>query len=114
MARQIDPVRGNYTRIDSRGNKSATATGAAANSDVGGSSDGGGSGGGRAKEKQERIGRQINGGTWVVCEDKALVWEEAPESYKDVWGVGADLVECGAAVRVGLCRGRVSYKVRRE
>ena len=58
--------------------------------------------------------RSIKTGTWVVCEDKALVWEEAAEAYKDVWDVGEDLVEKGAAKWVGWCWGRVSYKVRRE
>ena len=59
-------------------------------------------------------GEDVNGGTWVVCEDKQLVWEEAGEAYKDVWAVGEDLVRSGVAERWGWCRGRVSYKVRRE
>ncbi|CAF9910883.1 MAG: hypothetical protein HETSPECPRED_010220 [Heterodermia speciosa] len=59
-------------------------------------------------------GEDVNGGTWVVCEDKQLVWEEAGEAYKDVWAVGEDLVRRGVAERWGWCRGRVSYKVRRE
>ncbi len=49
-----------------------------------------------------------------MCEEKALVWEEAPEAYKDVWDVGEDLVQKGCAERWGWCRGRVSYKVRKE
>lgn len=53
-------------------------------------------------------------GTWVVCEEKDLVFEEAPEAYKDVEAVGADLVREGAARRLGWCRARVSYKVRDE
>lgn len=68
-----------------------------------------GSVGGQAVE-----GEEIHGGTWVVCEDKQLVWEEAGEAYKDVWAVGEDLVRWGVAERWGWCRGRVSYKVRRE
>ncbi|KAB2575057.1 tRNA-splicing ligase RtcB [Lasiodiplodia theobromae] len=51
-------------------------------------------------------------GTWVVCEEKQLVWEEAPEAYKDVWAVAADLVRAGAAEVRGWCAPRVSYKVR--
>lgn len=66
------------------------------------------------KLKGKDAGEDVNGGTWVVCEDKQLVWEEAPEAYKDVWAVGADLVGKGCAERLGWCRGRVSYKVRRE
>lgn len=85
-----DILRGDYTRIDNRGNKNVVNTNAAS------------------------AGRNVNGGTWVICEDKALVWEEAPEAYKDVWDVGDDLVAAGAAERVGWCWGRVSYKVRKE
>ena len=59
-------------------------------------------------------GKDVNGGCWVVCEDKQLVWEEAPEAYKDVWSVGEDLVNQGCVERWGWCRGRVSYKVRKE
>ncbi len=59
-------------------------------------------------------GEDVHGGTWVVCEDKQLVWEEAPEAYKDVWEVGADLEREGVAECVGWCRARVSYKVRNE
>lgn len=65
-------------------------------------------------EKKWSESRQINGGYWELCEDNALVWEEAPEAYKDVWEVGADLVENGAAEILGWTRGRVSYKVRNE
>jgi RNA-splicing ligase RtcB len=55
-----------------------------------------------------------SGGTWVICDEKDLVWEEAPEAYKDVEAVGQDLVDAGAAEVVGWCRARVSYKVRNE
>jgi RNA-splicing ligase RtcB len=54
------------------------------------------------------------GGTWVICEEKDLVWEEAPDAYKDVELVGQDLVDAGVAEIVGRCRARVSYKVRKE
>ncbi|KAL1599770.1 hypothetical protein SLS60_007574 [Paraconiothyrium brasiliense] len=53
-------------------------------------------------------------GTWVVCESKDLVFEEAPEAYKDVEAVGEDLVSAGAAKRVGRCIAKVSYKCRDE
>jgi RNA-splicing ligase RtcB len=53
-------------------------------------------------------------GTWVVCDEKDLVWEEAPDAYKDVELVGQDLVDAGAAEIMGRCRARVSYKVRHE
>ncbi|KAH8730983.1 tRNA-splicing ligase [Phaeosphaeriaceae sp. PMI808] len=54
------------------------------------------------------------GGTWVICDEKELAWEEAPAAYKDVELVGQDLVDTGVASIVGRCRARVSYKVRKE
>lgn len=68
----------------------------------------------RGNRRQAEEGGDVHGGTWVVCEDKQLVWEEAGEAYKDVWAVGEDLVRRACAERWGWCRGRVSYKVRRE
>ncbi|PSN73047.1 hypothetical protein BS50DRAFT_483287 [Corynespora cassiicola Philippines] len=53
-------------------------------------------------------------GTWVVCEERDLVFEEAPEAYKDVFAVGEDLAREGVAEVVGACAARVSYKVRKE
>lgn len=53
-------------------------------------------------------------GTWVICDEKDLVFEEAPDAYKDVQAVGQDLVDAGVANVVGWCRARVSYKVRNE
>jgi RNA-splicing ligase RtcB len=53
-------------------------------------------------------------GTWVICDEKDLVFEEAPDAYKDVKVVGQDLVEAGVARMAGWCRARVSYKVRNE
>ena len=83
-----DLLRGDFVKADKRGNKIA---------------------GGKGGE-----GRGVRGGCWVVCEDKQLVWEEAPEAYKDVWDVGEDLVAKGCCESWGWCRGRVSYKVRKE
>ncbi|KAF3000133.1 hypothetical protein E8E13_004833 [Curvularia kusanoi] len=53
-------------------------------------------------------------GTWVICDEKDLVFEEAPDAYKDVQAVGQDLVDAGVATIIGWCRARVSYKVRDE
>lgn len=84
--RAEDLLRGDYVAKDARGNRDC----------------------------REGGGEEVHGGTWVVCEDKQLVWEEAGEAYKDVWAVGEDLVTKGVAERWGWCRGRVSYKVRKE
>ncbi|KAH7414472.1 tRNA-splicing ligase [Phaeosphaeria sp. MPI-PUGE-AT-0046c] len=61
---------------------------------------------------EPRAGR--SNGTWVICDEKDLVWEEAPDAYKDVELVGQDLVDAGVAEIVGRCQARVSYKVRKE
>lgn len=98
--RSEDLLRGDFVGKDSRG----------AGRRLGGGSMGGERLGGGGKDS----GEDIHGGTWVVCEDKQLVWEEAGEAYKDVWAVGEDLVRRGVAERWGWCRGRVSYKVRKE
>ena len=59
-------------------------------------------------------GEDVHGGTWVICDEKQLVWEEAPEAYKDVYAVCDDLVREGVAEVIGWCRARVSYKVRND
>ena len=56
----------------------------------------------------------IKRGSWVICEEKELVWEEAPQAYKDVLEVADDLQNAGVAEVLGWCRPRVSYKVRRD
>ncbi|OCK82642.1 hypothetical protein K432DRAFT_323883 [Lepidopterella palustris CBS 459.81] len=68
-----------------------------------------------ASQSQGRSsGEDVQGGTWVICDEKQLVWEEAPEAYKDVYAVCDDLVQEGVAEVVGWCRARVSYKVRND
>ncbi|KAL0639850.1 hypothetical protein Q9L58_001167 [Maublancomyces gigas] len=67
------------------------------------------SGGGKSGK-----GSVLKGAGWVVCDDKELVWEEAPEAYKDVEMVGEDMRRCGVAEVVGRCVPRVTYKVRKE
>ncbi|KAI5838298.1 tRNA-splicing ligase [Morchella snyderi] len=67
----------------------------------------------RSGNGKGRVGQQGAAG-WVVCDDKELVWEEAPEAYKDVEVVGEEMVRCGVAAVVGRVLPRVTYKVRRE
>lgn len=69
---------------------------------------------GQRKAGEAGQGEDVMGGTWVVCEDKQIMWKEALDAYKDVWDVAADLVASGVAAKWGWCRGRVSYKVRKE
>jgi RNA-splicing ligase RtcB len=53
-------------------------------------------------------------GTWVICDEKDLVYEEAPDAYKNVHAVSSDLVRERVAEVIGWCSPRVSYKTRNE
>src|SRR5439155_20211639 len=61
--------------------------------------------------KPQELQRTKFGG-WVICEDKDLIYEEAPEGYKEVETVVADLVIAEACKVVAWGMPRVSYKVR--
>lgn len=62
--------------------------------------------------RPEELHRTKLGG-WVVCEDKELIYEEAPEGYKEVESVIADLVDVFACTVVAWGMPRLSYKVRK-
>ena len=49
----------------------------------------------------------------VICEDRELIYEEAPQAYKDIAQVIDDLVACGLARVVAVYRPVLTYKVRR-
>jgi release factor H-coupled RctB family protein len=50
--------------------------------------------------------------SYLICEDRALLYEEAPQAYKDVDRVVGDLVEAGAAAVVAALRPLLTYKTR--
>lgn len=52
-------------------------------------------------------------GSYVICEDKALLYEEAPQAYKNITTVIDDLVTAGLAEVLAILRPLVTYKVRR-
>ena len=52
-------------------------------------------------------------GTHVICEDRELLFEEAPQAYKNITVVIDDLVREGLVQIVALLRPVVTYKVRR-
>jgi release factor H-coupled RctB family protein len=52
-------------------------------------------------------------GSHVICEDKELLYEEAPQAYKNITIVVDDLVTHGLAEVVAILRPLVTYKVRR-
>jgi release factor H-coupled RctB family protein len=51
-------------------------------------------------------------GNDVICDDKELLYEEAPQAYKDIDRVIGDLVSAGVARVVATLRPIVTYKVR--
>ena len=51
-------------------------------------------------------------GNPVICEDRSLLFEEAPQAYKKIDRVVADLVEVGACRVVATLRPLLTYKVR--
>ena len=53
-------------------------------------------------------------GSVVICEDKDLLFEEAPDAYKRIERVIADLVEVGACEVVATMRPLLTYKTRRD
>lgn len=52
-------------------------------------------------------------GSHVICEDKALLYEEAPQAYKNITIVIDDLVKAGLAEVIAILKPLVTYKVRR-
>lgn len=51
-------------------------------------------------------------GSRVICEERALLYEEAPEAYKDIEDVIADLAEAGLISVVATLRPLLTYKTR--
>ena len=52
-------------------------------------------------------------GSRVICEDRALIYEEAPQAYKDIHQVIADLHQAGLLDIVATLRPLITYKTRR-
>jgi release factor H-coupled RctB family protein len=52
-------------------------------------------------------------GSHVICEDKDLLYEEAPQAYKNINRVIMDLEAEGLIDVVAVMRPLVTYKVRR-
>lgn len=52
-------------------------------------------------------------GSWVICEDPHLLYEESPQAYKNIEAVIQDTVDAGLARVVATLRPLVTYKARR-
>jgi release factor H-coupled RctB family protein len=63
----------------------------------------------KPRYRRQDLDRTRFGGR-VVCGDEALLWEEAPECYKDATGVVGDLVEAGLAVIIAAFAPLVTFK----
>jgi release factor H-coupled RctB family protein len=72
------------------------------------------------KSCKGRIGSQFNAkalrqtlmGNVVICDDKQLLYEEAPQAYKNIDRVIADMVDDGLIRVLATLRPLVTYKVR--
>jgi release factor H-coupled RctB family protein len=51
-------------------------------------------------------------GSRVICEDRDLLYEEAPQAYKNVDVVVQDLVDAGLARIAAVLRPLLTYKTR--
>lgn len=51
-------------------------------------------------------------GSHVICEDRRLIFEEAPDAYKDITMVIADLQQAGLVRAIAKLRPLLSYKMR--
>ena len=58
--------------------------------------------------------QQTNMGSCVICEDKNLLYEEAPEAYKDINVVIDDMVSYGIIKVVAVLKPIITYKTRRK
>ncbi|MFH1147094.1 MAG: RtcB family protein [Pseudomonadota bacterium] len=52
-------------------------------------------------------------GGWVICEDKDLLFEEAPLAYKNIDIVINDMVEAGLVSIIATFKPVLTYKTRR-
>ncbi|WP_082467003.1 RNA ligase RtcB family protein [Sphingomonas sp. Leaf25] len=52
-------------------------------------------------------------GSRVICEDRDLIYEEAPQAYKDIHQVVRDLTDAGLVEPVATLRPLLTYKTRR-
>jgi release factor H-coupled RctB family protein len=53
-------------------------------------------------------------GSRVVCEDRALLYEEAPAAYKNIETVIQDLVDAGLISVIAMLRPLLTYKTRKQ
>lgn len=58
--------------------------------------------------------RQTALGSRVICEDKDLLYEEAPQAYKNIDIVIQDMLDAGLIRVIAIFRPVITYKTRRR
>ena len=53
-------------------------------------------------------------GSAVICDDKELLFEEAPEAYKNIESVIEDMVQAGLIKVLATLRPLITYKMRMD
>jgi release factor H-coupled RctB family protein len=53
-------------------------------------------------------------GSVVICDDKALLYEEAPQAYKNIERVISDLVDAGLVKVIAILAPLITYKTKSE
>lgn len=74
------------------------------------------------KEMKERLEKKFSHseltktslGSHVICEDKNLLYEEAPQAYKNIEIVVNDMVEFGLIKVIAIFKPLITYKTRRK
>jgi len=67
----------------------------------------------RGRVRAEALRRTELGGR-VICEDKDLLFEEAPQAYKDIDSVIDALLAAGLVAKIATLRPLITYKTRRS
>jgi release factor H-coupled RctB family protein len=65
------------------------------------------------KYRVEDLQRTELGGR-IICEDRELLYEEAPQAYKDIGRVVEDLTDAGLVAVIAIYKPVLTYKVRRR
>jgi release factor H-coupled RctB family protein len=52
-------------------------------------------------------------GSYVICEDKTLLFEEMPKAYKSIEGVVKDLVDLEIIKVIAIMKPVITYKTRK-
>ena len=74
------------------------------------------------KEMKDRLEKKLSQsdliktalGSYVICEDKNLLYEEAPQAYKNIDVVINDMVEFGLIKVIAILKPLITYKTRRK